>query len=149
MNYPAAELRGIYFLNMLIEQFKLISINLMILPTLAFYISRYHFFITVSPNRIDIISTRPELTTPQYFLGFRMPFEYLFPCNTFYCLNNIPWTLHRHTLYQKMHMILINSNFYKMDLVSFSYPYACLFQTFRNFFCKNFSSIFCRANNVV
>ena len=134
---------------MIIEQPKLITINLLILPALAFHILGYHVFIAISPNRIDIVATRPKVTAPQQFLHFRMLLENLSPCNTFYCLHNISWTHHWHTLYQKMYMVFINSNFYKMYFISLAYPNTCFFQRFSHLFRKNLSPVFCRANNMI
>jgi hypothetical protein len=136
-------------LNMVIEQFKLITIYLLILPALTLYIGRNRFFVPISPNSIDVIPTRPEIATPQQLLHFRMPFEYLFSCNTFYGLHNVPWTQHGYTLYQKMYMFLICSNFHKMYLVPLVYPYTYIFQCFSHLFCNNLSSVFCRTDNMI
>jgi hypothetical protein len=140
-----------YLLNlkMLIEQTKLITMNLLILPSLAFDIIRYHSFIAVTTNSVDVVSACPNVSTPKYFLNFRMSLEYFFSCNTFYQLHYILWTSHWNTLNQKMHMIFINPNFYKMYLVPFSYPYTYYFQTLRDSFRKYFSPVFCRTYDVV
>jgi len=80
---PRSKLRGIYLLNMIIKQLKLISINLLILPTLAFDIVGYHFFIAISSNCVDIVAARPKVAAPQQFLHLRMLLEDLSPGNTF------------------------------------------------------------------
>jgi len=146
---PRSKLRGIYLLNMIIKQLKLISINLLILPTLAFDIVGYHFFITISSNCVDIVAARPKVTAPQQFLHLRMLLENLSPCNTFYRLHNVFWTHHWYTLYQKMHMVFINSNLYKMYFIPFIYPNTYVFQCFSNVFCKNLSPVFYRADDVI
>ncbi len=136
-------------LNMLIEQAELITIYLLILPSLAFDIICYDFFVAISTNSVDVVSACPKMSAPKYFLNFRMSLKNSLPRNTFYRLHNIFGTTHWHTLNQKMYMIFINSYFHKMNLVSFCYSYTYFLQTLRNFFRKNFSSVFCRTYDVV
>jgi len=105
----------------LTEEIKLSTVYLFILSPLSFDILRYHFLVTTMPDRIDVISTRPKISTPQHFLYAGMLLKYLFASDTRYCLYNIFRSHHRHTLYQEMHMILVNSYFHKMDLVPFTH----------------------------
>ena len=136
-------------LNMLIEQAELITIYLLIFPPLAFDIICYHFFVAISTDSIDVVSACPKMSTPKYFLNFRMSLENFLSRYAFYCLHNILGTHHWHTLNQKMHMVFINSYFHKMNLVPFTYSYTYFLQRLRNFFCNNFSPVFCRTYNVV
>ena len=134
---------------MLIEQTKLITMNLLILPSLAFDIICYRGFIAVTTNGVDVVSVCPDVPAPKYFLNLRMSLEYFFSRNTFYQLHYFLGTSHWNTLNQKMHMIFIRSNFYKMYLAPFSYSYTYFFQTLRNSLRKYFPPVFCRTYNVV
>ena len=149
MNYPAASCEVSNTMNMLIEQFDLITMYYLILLSLAFYIICYGSFVAIAANGVNVISTCPEFSTPKYFLSFRVFQEYFSRRNTLYRLHNFFRPQYGHTLHQKMHMIVINSNFYKMNLVPLSYPNTYIVQTFRYCFCKYFSPLFCRAYNVV
>ena len=149
MNNPAASCEVSNTMKTLLEQSKLITVYYLILLPLVFDIVSYCFFIAISTNRVDVVSTRPEFSAPEYFLNFRMSQKYFSTRDALDYLNNIFRPHHRHTLYQKMHMIFINSYFYKMYLVPFSYSYTSFFQTLRDSFRKYFTSVFCRTYNVV
>ena len=52
--------------------------DLFVLHSLFFYIVRYYFFITKLTDCIDIVASRPELTSPEHFLYFGVLLKYLF-----------------------------------------------------------------------
>ena len=134
---------------MLIEQVELITIYLLILPPLAFDVVCYYFFIAISSYGVYVVAACPKMAAPKYFLDLGVSLEYFLSCNTFYRLHNIFWTHYRYTLNQKMNVVFINSYLHEMNLVPLPYPYTNFLQALGNFFCENFSPVFCGAYDVV
>jgi len=54
-------------LKMSIKQTESIIMYLLILPSLAFDIMRYHSLIAVSSNGVDIVSAYPNMPRPNVF----------------------------------------------------------------------------------
>src|SRR3989338_6600618 len=98
MNYPAAELRGIIC-------YSSPSNNV----GCCLKIGSDHGFVSIQSHRVDVISARPELTSPQHAFHFRMVIKDLLCRNTLDCLHHPRWKYHGHGLDKKMHMILIAS----------------------------------------
>lgn len=108
-----------------------------------------NLLIASGSNCIDIISSSPNVTSPENLLYFRMLFVYLPCCYAFYYLYNLRWRHCRNALNKKMHVILIRSNFNKEYFVSFTYLPAYPNKRFLDSFCKHFSAILCGTYNMV
>ena len=132
-----------------IKQFQLASKYPMILFPLLGYIILYHLFVPILSNCIHIISTCPKMSAPQLTLHFRMSLKNLSRrdalCNLDYLLRKH----HRHTLNQKMHMILVTAYLNITYFKSPAYFLTSLFQSLFHRFRENISSIFCRTDNVI
>src|SRR4030067_2590004 len=70
MNYPAASCEVSNTMNMLIEQFDLITMYYLILLPLAFYIICYGLFVAIAANGVNVISAFSEVFPPKYFFFF-------------------------------------------------------------------------------
>ena len=138
-----------YLNTMLIEQFQLITIYSLILQSLILYIIRYHFFITISSYCVNIVPICPEMPSPQYFFYFPVSSKYFLARDTLDYLHCFSWRHYWNSLYQKMHMIFVNSNLHKVNLISLPYSYTDFLQCLRYLSCKNLSPVFSRAYNVV
>ncbi len=117
--------------------------------SLSFNICLYAIFISMTTNRINIKTFCPKLTTPKFLLDFRMNFENLLCCNTFYRLNYPSWALHWNTLNQKMNVVIICTNFNKRNLKTLGNFKANYFQTLVNRFIEYNSAIFCRTHKMI
>src|ERR1035437_1857161 len=117
--------------------------------TLILNIHLYNFFVCILANSINIISFSPKITAPQLIFNFWMKTKKLFCSDTFYRLNNAFHRHHWNTLYQKMNMIFICSNFNKMYFVSLCNIFTDLTQGLFNRFRQNTSSIFYRTNYMI
>ncbi len=124
-------------------------VNLFVRFSLVFDIFFDRCFICVSPNCIHIISTRLDISSPQITFYFRMALINFLRRNAFHCLDHLLRRLHRNSLNQKMHMVLIGPNLYEFHLVTLSYFCANPFQCFNNLFVEYFSTIFCRAHKMI
>ena len=89
------------------------------------------------------------MTTPKQFLYFWMPYEYLFRRYTLYDPHYLTRCFGWDTLDQKMYMVLISSNFYKLYLVSLTDSYTRLFQRLFYLLGKYLPTVFCRADDVI
>jgi len=97
--------------------------------TLTFYIRLYCRFIPMFTHSIYIKTFCPKLSTPELFFYFRVKSKYLFCSYALYYLNYFRGAIHRNTLYQKMNMIFICPNFYKINLITIGNTNANVFQT--------------------
>ena len=108
-----------------------------------------HFLVTVLTDGIGIIPARPELSTPEHLFDFGVTAEDL-PCsNALDGLNDCGGRHPGDALDEKMDMVFIRPDLHEMDLVSFSYAHAHLFERYLHFFPKDLSSVLGRADNVV
>jgi hypothetical protein len=117
--------------------------------TLILYVLYNHVLTCVLSNSIDIITTRPQRTSPQYQLYFSMFSLYFFRCNRFYYLYNPIRSKTWNTLYQKMYMVLIVPYFYKKYFMASFYLHTNISQRAFYRFGKNSPAIFCRTNQVI
>ena len=101
-------------------------------------------FVPMFAHRVHIVSLCPKFPTPKFLFYFRVEPENLLRCDTLYCPDYLGRAQHGNTLYQKMNMILVRSNLYKLNLIPFRYLQAYFLQTFINSFRKNNSPILCR-----
>src|ERR1039457_741946 len=115
------------------------------LGSLRFDILLNCIFVPMSAHRVHIVSLCPKFPTPKFLFYFRVEPQYLLRCDTLYNPDYLGRAQHGNTLYQKMDMILVSSNLYKINLVPFRYLKAYFLQTFINCFRKNNSTILCRA----
>ena len=96
-----------------------------------------HFLVTVLTHGIRVISTRPELATPEHLLDFGMTAEDLLCSNALDGLNDGRRRHHGNALDEKMDMVCSSAPIStRMDLVSFSYSHAHLFERHLHFFRK-------------
>ncbi len=103
----------------------------------------------MTTNRIDIVTFGPKLTAPKLFFYLWVKFEDLFGGDTLYCLDNLAGTFRWNTLYQKVYMVFISSNFNELNLLPLRYLKAAVFQTLVNFFSESNASVLRRVNKVV
>jgi len=95
---------------------------------LGFHICLYGIFISMTSNRIDIVSFGPKLPTPKLLFHFWVKFENLFGRDALDSLDNLAWAHRWNTLYQKMNMVFIRSNFNELNLIVNSWqadPCSC------------------------
>ena len=116
---------------------------------LFIYISLNSLLICVLAYGIYIISTSPKLPSPKLSLDFWMQTEKFFGRDAFYRLSYALYRQHRNTLYQKMNVVCISSNFNKVYLKP-TFNIATNFnQTFFNLIRQHASPIFYRTNQMV
>ena len=84
---------------------------------LGLHICLYGIFISMTSNRIDIVPFGPELTAPKLLLHLWVKFEYLFGGDALYSLDDLAWTFRWNTLYQKVYMVFVRSNFNELNLI--------------------------------
>jgi hypothetical protein len=123
--------------------------NLSVCTALFMNILSNYFLVAVLTDGIGIIPTRPELSTPEHFFDFWMTMENLPRSNALDSLHDCGGGQHGDTLDQKMDMVFIRPDLHKMDLVTFSYFDADLFEGYLHLFRKHFPSVLCRTDNVV
>ena len=103
----------------------------------------------MTSNRIDIVTFGPELTAPKLLFHLWVKFEDLFGGDTLYCLDNLAGTFRWNTLYQKVYMVFVSSNFNELNLIPLRYLKADVFQTLINFLSEHNTSVLRWANKVV
>jgi len=116
---------------------------------LGLHIGLYGIFISMTSNCIDIIPFGPELATPKLLFHLRMKTENLFSRDALDSLDNLAWTHRWNTLYQKMNVVVVGSNFNKLNLIPLQYLKANVFQALVNSIIEYNPAIFCRAYKVV
>lgn len=108
-----------------------------------------HFLVTVLTDGIRVIPARPELSTPEHLLDFGMTTEDLLRSNALDGLNDCRGRHHGDALDEKMDVVFIRPDLDEMDLVSFFYSHAHIFERYLHFFRKDLSSVLGRADDVV
>ena len=116
---------------------------------LGLHIRLYGIFISMTSNRIDIVPFGPELAAPKLLFHLRVKHENLFSRDALDCLDNLAWTHRWNTLYQKMNVVVVCSNFNEFNLISLRYLKANVFQALVNSLTEYNPAIFCRAYKVV
>ena len=116
---------------------------------LGFHICLYGIFISMTSNRIDIVSFGPKLPTPQLLFHLRVKLENLYGGDALDSLDYLAWTHRWNTLYQKMNMVFVRPNFNELNLIPLRYLKTDVFQTLINSFTKHNPPIFGRAYKVV
>jgi len=116
---------------------------------LGLHICLYGIFISMTPNRIDIVSFGPKLPTPKLLFHFWVKFENLFGRDALDSLDNLAWAHRWNTLYQKMNMVFIRSNFNELNLIALRYLKANVLQGLVNCLSENNSSILRWANKMI
>ena len=117
--------------------------------SLRFHILLNCIFVSMSAYRVHIVTLCPKFPSPKFLFYFRVQPEYLLRCDTLYCPDYLRRAQGGNTLYQKMDMILVCSNLYKLNLIPFQYLKAYLLQTIINCFRKNNSPILCRTYIII
>jgi hypothetical protein len=106
-------------------------------------------FVPILTHGICVESACPELSAPEHLFDLRMGTENLFCGDT---LDDLCYCGGGHcgnTLNEEMDMIFIGPNLDEMDLVTFCYPHAHLFEGTLHRFRENLSPILGRAYHVV
>ena len=119
--------------------------ELMIIVSLLFDVIRDRMFIAVLPYGTCKISIRPEFSSPKlsFYLGASSSEH--FPCrNAFDRRYNSRYAVRRHSLYEEMHVILIDTYLQKLHLITFLNFHAHVFYCFIHSFVKHRASVFCR-----
>ena len=142
MNYPAASC-GVS------EKTELLPMYPRVLETLSFDVLLNALFIAMLPHRAHEVPVAPKLSTPQLTLYFRTLPKYFPRHNALDDLHESLRTIHRHRLYQKMHMILVCPDLNKSHFVPLANLQAYLFQTLVHRWREHHSAIFRRTNYVV
>ena len=124
-------------------------IQFLILFALLFYIVSDHVLAPMFSNRASKIPISPEFASPQFLLYLGATSEYFSSSKAFYNRYNLRHTIHRNRLHQKMDMILIRTNFQKLNLIPFLYIQTNFFQNFIHVVIKYSASIFCWKNQMV
>lgn len=106
-------------------------------------------YISIMTNCINIISTRPKITASELVFNFWVKAKEFFCRYTFYRSNYYFNRNFWNALDQKMNMIFVRANFYKMDFISFRNLLTYFNQTIFNWFRQNTSSIFYRTNQMI
>ena len=107
------------------------------------------FFVCILTYRINIVTVRPKLPSPKLLFHFRVKTEQFSCCYTFHHLNYRLSRHHRYTLYQKMNVVFICSNFQKVYFKSPLDIFTNFDQAFCNFIRQNTSPIFYWANQMI
>jgi hypothetical protein len=142
MNYPAASC-GVS------EKPELLTMQLHVVNILICDVPFNAGFIAMLPNRAHVVSVAPKLPSPKLLLYLRTRCQYL-PCgNALDDLHDLLRTIHRHRLYQEVHMVLVCANLYECHLVSFTDFQTCLCELLVHRRRKYYSAIFCRTYNVI
>ena len=110
---------------------------------------RYTRFISELAHCIDEVSISPKFPAPKLLLHFRVLLEYFSEGQTLHCRNDLSRTLCRHTFYQEMNMVFVNSYFQKMNFIALRYFKTDIFQGFIYFFTEYYSAIFCRTHKMI
>ena len=108
--------------------------NLPVCTALFMNILSDHFLITVLTDGVRVISARPELSTPQHLLDFGMTAKDLLCSDALDGLNDGRGRHHGDALDEKMDMVFIRPDLDEMDLVSFPYSHADLFEAYLHLF---------------
>ncbi len=93
-------------------------------------------------NCTDIISIGPELAAPQILFHGRLSPKYLSCGDTLEYLNNPSSRKLGMGAAQYMDMVIIHTQSFKFDIISFLNPYRCLSDYFDNFLVQQRFSIF-------
>ena len=142
MNYPAASC-GVS------EKPKLLPMYLLIPRTLTSDVLLDARFVALLPYGTHKIPVAPKLSSPQLLLYLWTGCQYL-PCrDALDDLYDSLRTIHWHRLHQKVHMVLVCTNFDECHLISFADFHTCLFELFVHWRREHHSPILCRTHNVV
>lgn len=117
--------------------------------TLLFDVFPDRFFTRVLSNRSNVVSIRPELTTPQLLLDLGNTSENLTGGNAFDDPYNFGRTIGWNRLDEKMHMVLIGSKLQKNNLIPFGNLQTDGFEFFIDFGVKHHTPVFRRAHNML
>lgn len=122
---------------------------ILFLPALLLYILAYHLLVAMLTDRADVISSRPELPSPQLLLDLRVGGKDSSRRYTLYDLYYLLRAVGRHALHQKMHMVFVGSYFQKCNFISLTDFQANLFEFEIYFWTKYNSSILRWADYVI
>ena len=128
---------------------QLALVQLFIGLPLVPYVFHNCFLASILTHGVRIVSTRPQRTAPQYLFYFRMPPEDFLRCDTLDNRNQSSHGHSRNTLYQKMNMIFLHTDFNKDNFIPFSNSKANVTKAFLHAFGKNLSSIFGRKYQMI
>jgi len=117
--------------------------------TLLSHIIAQGRFISMLTDRADVISLSPKFPTPKNLLDLRNLSEYLSGCYALDGLNHLLGAIPRNRLYQKVHMVLIDTNLQKLYLVTLRYLQANVPNHSLHLLIKNHPSVFGRTYNVI
>ncbi len=110
-------------------------------PSLLLHVFRNALLIAKLPNRVDEIPLRPKLPAPKGLLYRRHTPEDLSGRYTLDRLNNLPRTIHRNGLNQKMNVIHIRPYLQKPYLITLRYLQAYVPQLLIHLFRKHHTPI--------
>ncbi len=116
---------------------------------LGLHIGLYGIFISMTSNRIDIVPFGPELAAPKLLFYLQVKRENLFCRDTLDSLDNLAWTHRWNTLYQKMNVVVVGSNFNELNLIPLRYLKANVLQRQVNCFAEHNPPIFGWAYKVI
>lgn len=120
-----------------------------VLSTLISYIVCDDGLCRVLTDGVDIVSFRPELTTPQHPFDLWVVFEEFFNSDALDGLNDALWGCCGDGLYEHVHMITVCSDFDEVDIIAFLYFKTGFFQSFDDTVGQYFPSILGRTYDVV
>lgn len=130
-------------------QIKLLSMQLIVFFALILNILLYNFCAAILTNRIRIVSTCPETATPQCFLHFWKSVKNLSGCDAFYDPYHLFYRHRRHPLNQKMDVVFICVDLYKLYFKTIANLQADLFNRLTYQDTYHLPSIFHRKNQII
>ena len=116
MNYRAAS-SAVSKLRQILKDLQLTTMYLLVLFSLIFDIVLDDNFIPKSSNRIEIITTCPKLSSPEFLFHLRVSCKQFSGRNTF-CYLHKPTHHHWNCLDEKMNMVDICSYFNEIDFIA-------------------------------
>ena len=103
----------------------------------------------VLSDGVDIVTFRPELTTPQHPLDLWVLFENSSCRDALDGLNNVSRRCCGGALYEKVHVVSISANFEEVDVVSLLYSKTDLLERSGNTVGEYFPSVLDGAYDVI
>ncbi len=122
---------------------------LIICSALVLEVFLYYLLIGILPHGVHVVATGPELASPEHLFHLRMKAENLFRDDALHRTDYLLRGVNRNTLDQEMHMVPVQTDFQKVDIVTLLYPKTDLFEGLRNRIAQNLSPIFDRTNKMV
>jgi hypothetical protein len=120
-----------------------------LLAALVFYILGDPLFASVFPYGRDVVTVRPEFSSPELFLDFRHSGEDLSRRDAFHDASDLGRSIRRDGLDEKVDMVLVRAYLEKVDLVTKGDVLADFLHDHVHFLGDDRSSVLGRTDEVV